>query len=87
MALKDDMQVMNRVSEQWAKDRKQRRYQDFRDDMEGAGYAVEEYQGRYQYRGPAVMVESRELQDVIRATTVRVQWDHMGKDGLVIYPQ
>jgi hypothetical protein len=46
----------------------------------------EEYHGRNFYEGPAVVVRRSQLQDVIRATSVDVQWDQMGKDGLVVYP-
>ena len=64
------------------------RYRRFREDMEQAGYEVREYAGRYFYRGPAVTT-SRDagvtMQDVIRATEVRLQWDNLGLDWIV-YP-
>lgn len=63
-------------------------YQQFRKDMEEAGYEIKEYRGRYFYRGPAVFTNEREgptLQDVIRATNVRLQWDHLAFDW-VVYP-
>jgi hypothetical protein len=63
-----------------------RRHDKFRRDMEGAGYEVRDYSGRSYYRGPAVVVQVGELQDVIRATGVRVQTDNMGKGSLVVYP-
>ena len=63
------------------------RYKKFTDDMEEAGYDVESYQGRNFYIGPSVTVGNHELQDAIRATTVSVQWDNMGKDDLVVYPK
>ena len=46
----------------------------------------EEYRGRNFYAGPAVVVRRSQLQDVIRATSVDVQWDQMGKDGVIVYP-
>lgn len=66
---------------------KEERYAKFKEDMEGAGYEVEDYQGRNFYDGPAVTVDSGELQEVIRTTTVALQWDQMGRDDLVIYPR
>jgi len=66
---------------------KEERYQQFRSDMEGAGYEVGHYRGRSFYEGPSVRVESDELQDVIRSTRINVQWDSMGKSGLVVYPR
>ena len=72
---------------------KEERYEQFMDDMEEAGYDIEEdYQGRSYYEGPAVRIEGgirsvhAELQDVIRATKLYLQWDEMGSDGLVVYP-
>lgn len=62
------------------------RHQRFEDDLERAGYDVEEYHGRWHYHGPAVRCDSSELQDVLRATVVRVIWDTLGKTGLVVYP-
>ena len=65
----------------------------FVEDMERHGYPVEHYHGRFYWRGPAVRTdESGEdeyglptLQDVVRATDVKVQWDNMGHDWIV-YP-
>lgn len=65
---------------------KEERYQQFVGDMGEAGYEVEDYRGRSFYEGPSVRVESDELQDVIRAARINVQWDQLGKSGLVIYP-
>ncbi len=56
-------------------------------DMKCAGREVEDYKGRWFYGGPAVFVDESELQDVIRATSVQLQWDELGKSGLVIYPR
>ncbi len=57
-------------------------------DILGAGHdwVPAPYHGRNMYQGPAVRVDEDELQDVIRASCVRVVWDQMGKHGLVIYP-
>jgi hypothetical protein len=63
------------------------RHQQFTADMELAGYEVRDYQGRFYYSGPAVEVDRNELQDVIRATSVPLQWDSMGKTGLIVYPK
>ena len=62
------------------------RHNRFEEDLELAGYDVVEYHGRYHYHGPAVKCESNALQDVLRATPVRVVWDTLGKTGLVVYP-
>ena len=61
-------------------------HEQFREDMEAAGYEVRDYGGRMYWKGPAVHVGADELQDVIRATSVRVQTDSMGRD-LVVYPK
>ncbi|MDP3702900.1 MAG: hypothetical protein Q8R78_00705 [Candidatus Omnitrophota bacterium] len=61
------------------------RYQSFREEMEAAGYEVQEYRGRNYYNGPAVTISRDQLQDIIRATTVRLQSDALGK-GLIVYP-
>jgi hypothetical protein len=63
------------------------RYTQFEQEAEQAGYQVEEYRGRYFYVGPAVFIEAEELQDLIRATTMPLQWDSMGKSGLIVYPK
>lgn len=45
-----------------------------------------EYRGRFSYVGPALIIEGRDLQDVIRMSNVRLLWDSLGKTGLVVYP-
>lgn len=65
---------------------KEQRYDRFREDCEAAGFEVTDYEGREFYRGPAVKCERSELQDVIRATDVSVQWDSLGM-GLIVYPR
>jgi len=59
-------------------------YQRFTVDMEAAGLHPYHYRGRFYFEGPAVNVD--DLQDAIRATSVSVQWDHMGL-GFVVYPR
>lgn len=62
-------------------------HEQFGVDMEDAGYDVEhDYHGRFYYEGPAVRINKGDLQDVIRSTAIRLQWDEMGRDGLIIYP-
>jgi hypothetical protein len=65
----------------------QEKYDTFTADMRTVGYAVEPYHGRDYYEGPSVRIERRELQDVIRATTVKLQWDSLGKSEVVVYPR
>jgi hypothetical protein len=62
------------------------RHREFEGDLERMGYEVVEYHGRYHYHGPAVKVDASELQDVLRATDVRLVWDTLGKNGYVVYP-
>ena len=56
----------------------------FEEDMAEADFDVRHYHGRSFWHGPAV--ETDDLQRAIRATTVRVQWDAMGRDGYIVYP-
>lgn len=63
------------------------KHEQFREDMLSAGIPVEEYKGRNFYEGPAVYTtDELDLQDIIRATTVKVMTDNMGRD-LVVYPR
>jgi hypothetical protein len=56
-------------------------------DMDEAGIDWEDYHGRSYYHGPAARTDSFfSLQDIIRATKVKVQWDSMGRDGYIVYP-
>ena len=64
---------------------KTERHEKFTEDMEAAGFEIKNYRGRNYYDGPAVVCEYKQEQDVIRATTLRLTSDSMGK-GLVIYP-
>ena len=64
------------------------RYVRFVRDMEKAGYEWYHYRGRYYYQGPAVNTDERNgptLQDVMRATRVKVIRDNMAFDW-VVYP-
>lgn len=55
-------------------------------DEVGDIYLVEPYAGRFYWEGPAVRADNeRELQEIIRATTVPVQWDSLGL-GYIVYP-
>lgn len=66
---------------------KQERYAKFKEDLEEAGFDVEDYKGRNFFAGPAVRIDStNELQEVIRATEINVQWDQLGL-GLIVYPR
>ncbi len=61
-------------------------YNIFTEELRNAGFDVEDYNGRYFYHGPAVRAEDEiEMQNVIRGTTVNVQWDSMGM-GYIVYP-
>ena len=65
-------------------------YAKFREDCEAEGMEVEDYRGRFYYEGPAVITSEDgwpTLQDVIRATSVKVQWDSMGRDDYIVYPR
>lgn len=62
------------------------RFQEFQEDMEEAGYEVEEYDGRFYYHGPAVRCDKDEFQEVLSATKVACSWDDMGL-GKIIYPR
>jgi hypothetical protein len=65
------------------------RYEQFRRECEAAGIEVEHYRGRFFYEGPAVRTDEDgwpTLQDVIRASTVPLQWDNLALDWIV-YPR
>lgn len=67
---------------------KEERYKTFSDEVDGSfiGTFDPEYHGRNYYVGPAVTIDASELQDIIRLTTIRLQWDQLGKTGLIVYP-
>ena len=60
----------------------------FVEDMAEVGIETEHYNGRFFWQGPAARTDEDgwpTMQDVIRATTVKVQWDNLGLDW-IIYP-
>ena len=61
----------------------------FKKDIEAAGLRVEFYFGRFYYKGWATRTKGGidGLQEAIRATEVMVQWDTLGIDGNIVYPQ
>ena len=65
----------------------EQRHKIFEDDVNGViGRFVPVYRGRSYYVGPAVEIDKDDLQDLIRSTGVRLQWDDMGKTRLIVYP-
>lgn len=59
----------------------------FRRECLDAGLAVEDYRGRSFYDGSAVYCDSRaEFLTVIRATSVPLLWDELGR-GWIVYPE
>lgn len=69
--------------------KREERYKQFEDDIDGSfiGTFRAEYRGRSYYVGPAVEIDASELQDIIRLTPVPLQWDQLGKTGLIVYPK
>lgn len=62
----------------------------FQEKAEEAGFEVREYHGRYLYYGPAVSVKDQdEFQEFLQRinTTIKLQWDDLGKTGKIIYPK
>lgn len=55
----------------------------FMRDMRRAGIRMRPYRGRGFWSGPAVATD--DVQKVIRATPVKLQWDSLGRDSIV-YP-
>lgn len=60
------------------------KHKEFVRDMEKADLEVKHYRGRFFYDGPSVVVDSYE--EVARLTSVKLQWDSMGRDAVVVYP-
>ena len=58
----------------------------FVEEMKMVGREVEHYTGRNFYEGPSIHCDRSELEDVIRASTVRLGWESLGKSGLVVWP-
>jgi hypothetical protein len=64
------------------------RYLKFVEDMQEQGFRVRHYHGRWYYSGPAVQTSRNDcidLQDIMRATDVRLRTDSMGLETIV-YP-
>lgn len=60
----------------------------FRGDMAVAGRKIRFYSGRYFYEGWAtVAADFDDIQAIIRATDVLLQWDQFGKHGYIVYPR
>lgn len=60
----------------------------FVNDMQNLGLDVKHYKGRFFWEGPSVQTSRKhdvDLQDIIKATRVKLQWDSMGLDQ-VVYP-
>ena len=57
----------------------------FERDMARLGLEVEECHGPNGWGGPAVPITAGTLQDVVRATDVRLEW-HAEGENVVIYP-
>jgi hypothetical protein len=87
--IEDEEDFEERITE-WpeGEGRESKTQQEFREDMEEAGYEHEFYYGRFYYKGWAVRAENfNDLQNIIRATDIYLQWDQLGKDGYIVYPQ
>ena len=77
------------VRESWPEGKEENDTQrQFREDMEEARFDVQFYRGRWFYRGWSVKAKDfRELQDIIRATRIYLQWEELGKTGFIIWPE
>jgi hypothetical protein len=63
-------------------------HEKFIEDMGLAGIATSAYSGRFFWEGPAVRSDQQNgptLQDIIRKTSVPLQWDGLGSNYMV-YP-
>jgi hypothetical protein len=68
--------------------RESRLHATFTAQASAAGFAVTHYEGRDYYSGPAVDCSSHgELLRLVRATTMRIETDELGKSGFVAYPR
>ena len=62
-------------------------YEIFKDTLKEKGYEVKDYSGRFLYKGPAVYAKDfNEMQDIIKATPCKIQYEELGKKGFMIYP-
>lgn len=60
----------------------------FRRDMSKADRDIRFYEGRFHYQGWATEAEDfNDIQKIIRATSVMLQWDQLGKVGYIVYLQ
>jgi len=59
-------------------------HRQFVEDMLDVGLEPYHYHGRWHYKGPAVDVD--EISDAMAPTSVRCNWDGMGR-GYVVYPK
>ena len=60
----------------------------FRIDMSRAERDIRFYSGRYRYEGWASRAEDfDDIQMIVRATKVTLQWDQLGKRGYIVYPK
>ena len=59
----------------------------FAEEMVASGRTVKQYHGRNFYEGPSVTCWRVDLQEIIRSTSVGLQWDDMGKRRYVVYPR
>lgn len=58
----------------------------FVEELEEAGIPVEHYRGRWYWTGPAARAANQdEADEIIRATTVKLQRDQLGL-GWIFYP-
>jgi hypothetical protein len=64
------------------------KFRRFVEELTAAGFEdrLSHYRGRNYYEGPAVEVDRDDEQAVIRATSMRLRSDNMGRDGLIFYP-
>lgn len=62
----------------------QQSYKRFIAECYDAGFVLRHYNGRFYFKGPAVVTD--DIAKVIRTTTVPVQWDNMGLKWIV-YPK
>lgn len=60
--------------------------QQFKHDMEKAGFKIRKYAGRYYYYGYGAEVKSKDFIRAIRSTNIDLHWDNLGYD-FIIYPK
>lgn len=58
-------------------------HKQFIQDMQNAGLELQTYEGRWFWKGPAVVVD--QLQDAMQETKVRLKWDNLGL-GYIVHP-